>query len=187
MPRGVTAVGRGSALMAPSERTSIPRCHRLCACAVTATGTGAEQPLFRLRSQWLVHPLWHLQQRQLRAAFQGGSCCSLGSGPARVRARCAGSFHSFCAGGAPCRVGSRISPDPLRDPVLELASDQPCISRLRPGPSASSSSSLGAGPAPSRPRRHFGGSPRCHSRFPALFSGGFPVGPRRLEHRLGSV
>ena len=71
MPRGVTAAGRGSALMASLERTWIPRCHRLCACAVTATGTGAEQTLFRLRSQWLVPPLWHLQQRQLRAAFQG--------------------------------------------------------------------------------------------------------------------
>lgn len=89
-------------------------------------------------------------------------------------------------GQALCRVGSRISPDPPRDPVLELASEQPWISRLRPGPSALSSTTLGAGSAPSRPRRHCGGSPRCHSRFPALFSGGFPVGPRRPDHRLGS-
>lgn len=136
MPRGVTAAGRGSALMAPSERTSIPRCHRLCACAVTATGTGAEQPLFRLRSQRLVHPLWHLQQRQLRAAFQDGPCRCSGSGPARVRARCAGSFHPFCAikrlvvsgpGSARIHLGTRYWNWP----------------RTRPG-------SAGSGPAPRR-------------------------------------
>lgn len=129
MPRGVTAAGRGSVLMAPLERTWIPRCHRLCGHAVTAAVTGAEQPLFRLRAQWLVHPLWHLQQRQLRAAFQGRFLLLF-----RVRAR-----------QGPCPV-RRFVP-----PFLRRGSALPCRVPDQPGSTSGPGTGTGLGPGPDQP------------------------------------